>query len=150
MNGQKTTQMDGPPRDIHERSFRFAIRIVHLCHFLDARLGVARTIANQVLRSGTSVGANLEEANAGESRADFIHKVAIALKEARETAFWLRLLAASGTVEISRLTELQAEAEEIKKVLAAIVLSAKRRRAAGLVLGGGLASLAFFIFHFAF
>ena len=57
--------------------------------------GVGRTLSGQLLRAGTSVGANLEEAQAGQSRADFISKNAIALKEARETHYWLRLLVAS-------------------------------------------------------
>ena len=86
----------GPPRDIKERTFSFALEIVRLCRSLDSRPGSFRTLIQQLLRSGTSVGANVEEAQAGQSRADFISKYSIALKEARETLYWLRLLDASG------------------------------------------------------
>ena len=78
--------------DIRERAYRFALRIIKLCHHLDTRQGVARKLSGQLIRSGTSIGANLEEALAGESREDFIHKNKIALKESRETVYWLRLL----------------------------------------------------------
>ena len=72
-------------RDICERTFRFALRIMKLCQQLEERRGVARTLGWQLLRSGTSIGANVEEAQAGQSKLDFISKNAIALKEARET-----------------------------------------------------------------
>ncbi|MFN4258259.1 MAG: four helix bundle protein [Gemmataceae bacterium] len=63
-----------------------------MCHKLSERPGIKRTLSNQVLRSGTSIGANMEEAQAAQSRRDFIAKLAIALKEARETHYWLRLI----------------------------------------------------------
>jgi four helix bundle protein len=78
-------------RDIESRTFDFALAIVTLCQALDAQPGVGRTLSRQLLRSGTSIGANVEEAQAGQSRADFISKNGIALKEARETHYWLRL-----------------------------------------------------------
>jgi len=78
-------------KDIRERAFELAVRIVKVCQFLDEQLGVGRTLGKQLIRSGTSIGANLEEAQAGQSRADLISKNAIALKEARETHYWLRL-----------------------------------------------------------
>jgi four helix bundle protein len=74
-------------RDILERTFHFAVRIVKLCQVLDERPGVGRTLARQLLRSGTSIGANVEEAQAGQSRADFRSKYSIACKEARETHY---------------------------------------------------------------
>ena len=70
-------------RDIRERAFKFAVRIIKLCQHLDKKPGAPRTLSSQLLRAGTSVGANVEEAQAGQSRADFISKNAIALKEAR-------------------------------------------------------------------
>ena len=85
-----------PPRDTKERTFSFALEIVHLCRSLDSKPQSLRILAQQLLRSGTSVGANVQEAQAGQSRADFISKYSIALKEARETLYWLRLLDASG------------------------------------------------------
>jgi four helix bundle protein len=115
-------------RDIRERTFAFAVRIVKLCQHLDETAGVARTLGWQLLRSGTSIGANVEEAQAGQSRADFISKYAIALKEARETRYWIRLLAASGTLPKARLSDLDSELGEMIRVLAAIIISAKRSR----------------------
>lgn len=85
-------------RDIRKRSFNFAVRIVKLCQVLEERSGSGQILGKQLLRSGTSIGANLEEAQAGQSQADFIHKNAIALKEARETVYWLRLLAATAII----------------------------------------------------
>jgi four helix bundle protein len=86
---------------------------------------VERTLGRQLLRAGTSVGANVEEAQAGQSKADFISKIAIALKEARETLYWLRLLAASKVLPLERLSSLQTEVEELTRVLGAILVSAK-------------------------
>lgn len=76
------------PKDIRERTFDFAVRIVKLCQHLDKKPGVPRTLSFQLLKAGTSVGANVEEAQAGQSRADFISKNSIALKEARECLFF--------------------------------------------------------------
>jgi four helix bundle protein len=112
-------------KDIQHRTFEFAVRIVNLCRHLDEKPGVGRTIGRQLLRAGTSVGANVEEAQAGQSKADFISKVAIALKEARETRYWLRLLAASNVLPLERLSGLQTEIEEVTRVLGAIIVSAK-------------------------
>ena len=137
--------------DIYERSFQFALRIVKLCQCLDERPGVGRTLGRQVLRSGTSIGANAEEANAAQSRADFTSKMMIALKEARETVYWLRLLAAANVVPPERLAELRAESEELAKILGAIIVSTKRR--SKLIAASALAlvvPLAVSIFHFSF
>jgi four helix bundle protein len=116
---------DGPP-DIRVRTFEFAVRMVRLSQQLDAQPGVGRTLSKQLLRAGTSVGANVEEAQAGQSRADFLSKYAIALKEARETHYWLRLLVASGVMHEERLGPLLQEAGEIMRIIAAIILSTKR------------------------
>jgi len=72
------------------------------------------------------VGANVEEAQAGQSKADFISKYAIALKEARETHYWLRLLVASNVVTSARVSDLIKEADEIMRVIGAIIVSAKK------------------------
>lgn len=86
-------------RDIQERAFDFACRIVRL-HKRLIRSGItARPLVNQVLRSGTSIGANLQVASAGQSKADFLSKCTISLKEARETLYWLQLLVATELVE---------------------------------------------------
>ena len=74
----------------------------------------------QLLRSGTSIGANVEEAQASESKKDFVHKYSLALKEAREAHYWLRLLVASEIISESRLQPLKAEANELVAILTTI------------------------------
>jgi four helix bundle protein len=110
--------------EIVERTFQFALMIVNLCRQLDRGDGVLRTISRQLIRSGTSVGANVTEAQAGHSRADFIAKMSIALKESRETLYWLRIIERSyATIPTSK--ELQ-EADELSRILGAIVRNARR------------------------
>ena len=82
------------------------------------------------MRAATSIGANIEEAQASESRADFVHKLGIAQKEARECLFWLRLLADSGIMLIFRLKPLTNETDELIAVITAIVVNTKSRQAA--------------------
>ncbi len=113
--------------DIRRRAFAFAVRVTRLCRYLEARPGVSRTLASQVLRAGTAVGANLEEAKAGQSRADFISKVSIALKEAREVHYWLRLLIAAEVAPEHRLSDIATEADELVRILTAILISSRGR-----------------------
>jgi len=115
------------PQKITERTFDFAVRIVKLCDFLHTRPGVARVLMPQILRAGTSVVSNVEEAQGGQSKADFISKMAIALKEARESHVRLRILAATASVPEAKLTALIQEADELKRILGAIIVSSKRR-----------------------
>ena len=110
---------------ITDRTFNLAVRIVNLCKVLDEKPGVGRTLAKQLIRSGTSIGANVEESQAAQSTADFVHKLEIALKEARETRYWLRLLMAAELFPDSRLRPLLNEAEELIKIIAAIVVKTK-------------------------
>jgi four helix bundle protein len=84
---------------IRERAFNFAVRIVKLCRYLEKHSDVSKSVIDQLLDAGTSIGANLEEAVAGQSRADFIHKNSISLKEARESNFWLRLILSTSEFE---------------------------------------------------
>jgi four helix bundle protein len=114
------------PEDILERSFKFAVRIVKLCEHLDERPGVSRVLMPQILRAGTSVVSNVEEAQAGQSRADFVSKMAIALKEARETHIRLRILTAAAVISDNDLNPLTTEADELKRILASIIISTKR------------------------
>lgn len=107
-------------RDLAERTFEFARRVVKLCQILDRTPGVSRALANQLLRSGTSIGANVEEGQAAQSRADFLSKLSIACKEARETHYWLRLLASSDIVGEQRLTDLLDEADQLIAILTTI------------------------------
>ena len=116
---------DKPVRDICERTFRFAARIVKLCQTLDETRGVNRTLANQLLRAGTSIGANVEEAQAGQSRPDFLSKYAIARKEARETHYWLRLLVETGILSEEKLADLIEECDQIIAILTTIIKKTK-------------------------
>ena len=116
------------PRDIKERTFRFALEVVCFCQTLDGKPGTPKTLGQQLLRSGTSIGANVEEAQAGQSRADFISKYSIALKEARETIYWLRLLDGSGYSIDGQCQALQKEVDEISRIIGAIIVSAKKRK----------------------
>ena len=113
--------------DLPQRSFEFAKRVVKLCQYLDETPGVPRILANQLLRSGTSIGANVEEGQASQSQADFISKYSIACKEARETHYWLRLLAGAEIVPGERLRELDAECNELIAVLTTIVKKVKAK-----------------------
>ncbi|HEV8539981.1 MAG TPA: four helix bundle protein [Nitrospiraceae bacterium] len=120
--------MTGEQHDITERTFSFALHIVRLCRKLDQTPGIGRTLAQQLLRSGTSIGANVEEARAGQSKADFISKNAIALKEARETRYWLRLITESEVIKNNdEIVYLLQEAGELSKILGAIVSRAKQK-----------------------
>jgi four helix bundle protein len=112
---------NGSPPDIEGRTFRFAVRVVKLCGVLDAAPGVRRAMAKQLIRCGTSIGANTAEAQAAQSHADFTSKMNIALKEARETLYWLRLLAADELMSAERLGPITQEADEISRIIGAIV-----------------------------
>ena len=107
--------------DLPDRTFAFAERIIRLCVVLEEHGSVSRTLANQLLRAGTSVGANVAEAQSSESKKDFIHKYSIACKEARETHFWLRLLGSSEVLPVARLEPLMAEANELIAILTSII-----------------------------
>ncbi|MEH1933953.1 MAG: four helix bundle protein [Nostoc sp.] len=104
---------------ITDRTKTFAIRVVKACCFLDEKPGVSRTLSKQLLRSGTSIGANCREAQSAQSDKDFINKLEIALKEARETQYWLEILIESELVDKQKFQLLLQEANEIGKILVA-------------------------------
>jgi len=108
---------------IREESYSFALNIIRLYRSLVSRNEFV--ISRQVLKSGTSIGANVEEALAGQSRADFLSKMSIASKEARETNYWLRLLRDSGLSLEGEVLEILTESERILKMLTAIVKTTK-------------------------
>ena len=114
--------------DIRDRAFNFAVRCIDVARFLEKQSGVSRVLANQLLRSATSVGANLEEARAAESRADFLHKMRIAQKEAREANYWLRLIQESYPDHRERFRELTSESSEILKVISKIIVNTLNNR----------------------
>jgi four helix bundle protein len=115
-------------RDIEERTFQFALDIVRLCQTVERKAGTARTLTLQLLKSATSVGANVEEAQAGQSRADFISKYSIALKEVRETKYWIRLMAESQIVDSQTIGPLLEEAIQLSRIIGAIVSRSKQNR----------------------
>lgn len=117
-----------PRRDLGERSFNFALRIVRVCQVLDEKPGIGRTLGKQLLRSGTSIGANIEEGFGAQSEADYLTKCSIACKEARETLYWLKLLGASETLPANRLTELMQECDELVAILTTIAKRLKVKR----------------------
>jgi four helix bundle protein len=110
---------------IQEKSFAYAVRIVKLFMHL-RKSGVERTLSLQVLRSGTSIGANIEEAIGGASKRDFLNKLQVAYKEARETNYWLRLFSKSGLLQVKLADSFIADCNELIKILTSI-LNATRR-----------------------
>ncbi len=112
--------------DLPERTFAFAVRIVKLCETLDGKPGVSRTLSRQLLRAGTSIGANVEEGQASQSRSDFTAKYSIACKEARETHYWLRLLAATDLLPPARLQPITDECNELIAILTTIVKKSRK------------------------
>ena len=96
--------MTSTNKAITDRTFEFAIRVVKLSQVLNESSGVAQTLSKQLIKSGTSIGANVEESQSAQSTADFINKLEIALKEAKETRYWLRLLIATELMPESRLS----------------------------------------------
>lgn len=111
--------------DIRNRTFEFACNVVGYCDVLHKCGGSARVLAPQLLRCGTSIGANLAEARGGESRRDFISKCAIALKEAREAEFRLRVAVRCRLGDAETATMLAGEAGELAAILGAIVRNAR-------------------------
>jgi four helix bundle protein len=117
--------MQNAEMNIQEHTFEFACRIVRLYRAM-WRDRAARPLAYQLLDAGTSIGSNLEEAEAGQSKPDFISKCRISLKEARETLYWLRLIAATNVMPLKRIAALTKEGSEIVAILTTIVKNASK------------------------
>ena len=109
---------------ILDKSFEFSVRIVNLKKYLNKEKQ-ERIMANQLLRSGTSIGANVTEADQAQSRADFISKMGIANKEAHETRYWLRLLHRTDYLNDEEFSSIVADCQELIKILQSIIKSAK-------------------------
>ena len=118
-------EIEKPRRDLQERTFEFARRIVEFCQKLYQEHGVSRLLSDQLLRSGTSIGANVEEGQVSQSRADFVSKYSIACKEARETHYWLRLLQASDIMTGPELEGLIHESNQLVAILISIIKATK-------------------------
>ena len=116
--------MDNPVR---EKSFQFALRIVKLYRYLKEEKK-EYVLSKQILRSGTAIGALVRESQHAESKADFIHKLAIALKEANETDYWIELLYQSGYLEEKSYQSIHIDINELLSLLISIVKKTKANR----------------------
>ena len=111
---------------IQQKTFAFAIRIVNVYKHLKAEKKEF-VLSKQLLGSGTSIGANIEESIGGQSNKDFLSKVSIAYKEARETVYWLKLLQATDYLSLQEAESLLSDAEEMCKIIGKIQLTIKNR-----------------------
>jgi len=109
---------------VKDKSFAFALRVVKLAKHLQEQKKEF-VLAKQVLRSGTAIGALVREAEHAESKADFVHKMTIALKEANETLYWLELLYHSEYIDAPRFESIRTDSEELVKILVSIVKTSK-------------------------
>ena len=121
MDGDK--KVDKP--DILKRTIAYSLRIIKVYRELE-RDSVGRIIGKQLLRSGTSIGANIHEAQGGQSKADFIAKMSIAHKEARESAYWIRVIKEAELISAKRINDLSDETEQLIKILSSILITSKR------------------------
>ena len=128
MNWQEIV-MPQNPTDLKNRTKAFALRIIRLYQALP-KSGEAQVIGKQILRSGTSVGAQYREACRAKSPADFINKMEGSLQELDETGYWLELLVESNIMSIEKLTDLQKETNELTAIFVASVKTTKKNRAA--------------------
>ncbi|HEY5314732.1 MAG TPA: four helix bundle protein [Pirellulales bacterium] len=126
MNGGQGNEK---PVDLRERTTAFAVRTIKLYCALPKSNVLAQVIGKQLLRSGTSVGAQYREAARARSQAEFISKIESALQELEETQYWLELLIEAGMISEGRLHGLIDEANQLTKILVASVRTSKRRRA---------------------
>ena len=123
--------MNEKPQDLKIRTKQFALRIIRMYAALPKNDTVAQVLGKQVLRSGTSVGANYREASQGRSKAEFTSKAGYCLKEIAETEYWLELLIESGTVSAAKMAELLDEARQLIAIFITIVKKMKREMGEG-------------------
>lgn len=113
-------------REIQDRTCQLALRVATLAHDGEYQRVVRQVVTRQLVRAVTSVGANVEEAAAAQTKPDFIAKMSVARKEAREVNFWLRLAQESGVASGVDWADLRREAMEVSRVIAAITRNAQR------------------------
>ena len=111
---------------LKDKSFQFAIRIINLYKYLKTKHG-EYIVSNQLVRSGTSVGAIIREAEYAESTKDFIHKFSIGLKEANESKYWLDLLHATKYLNTKMHNSMVSDCDELLKLLTSTIKTSKRR-----------------------
>lgn len=112
------------PVDIQDRTFEFGVRIIKFVDKLPHTLS-ATELGRQLLKSGTSIAANMEEAKGAESKSDFIHKTSIAYKEARETRLWLGMIRAALLPNMAEISELHQECDELVRILYTILKNSR-------------------------
>lgn len=111
---------------IKEKSFQFAVRIFNLCKLLREERKEF-DVSRQLVRSGTSIGANVREAVNAQSTADFIHKLSVAQKEADETIYWIELLLYTNILSEAEFKSIHSDAEELLKIIRTIIINTKNR-----------------------
>ena len=112
---------------VYDKALDFSVRVVNLYNFLDQK-GAAAVMSKQLLRCGTSIGANISESISAESDLDFIHKLAIAQKEAEETLYWLVLLKRTNFLTEVQYSSMNQDCVEIKKLLTSIIVTSKQKK----------------------
>lgn len=112
---------------VRDKSFQFALRTVKLYQYLKEEKK-EYVLSKQVLRSGTAIGALIRESQQAQSKADFIHKLSIALKEANETEYWIELLFQSGFLEEKSYQSIHTDIEELLKLLTSIIKTTKENK----------------------
>jgi len=117
--------MSDKPQDLKPRTKAFALRVIRMNSELPKNDTVAQVLGKQVLRSGTSVGANYREASRGRSKAEFISKIGDCLKEIEETEYWLELLVDSGCVTAAKMADLLDETRQLIAIFTTIDKNAK-------------------------
>jgi four helix bundle protein len=110
---------------ISEKSLAFAVRIVNLSKYLRTKC-YEKVLSNQILRSGTSIGANVEEANGAQSDKDFVSKMSIAYKECRETKYWLTLLHETKYLDDTQFDSIHNDCIELLKIIITIIKTKKK------------------------
>jgi four helix bundle protein len=111
--------------DILDRCVNYSLEAISVFKELE-KDGTGRVIGRQFIRSSTSVGVNINEAQAAQSRADFVHKMQISLKEAKETGYWIKLIIGSKMLPPERVNKIKDETEELGKIIAAIIVKTKK------------------------
>lgn len=120
-------QMVKAGNEIVERSMEYALRVIAVYRQLQ-KDSAGRVLGQQLLRSGTSIGANVNEAQGAQSKADFIAKMSIAQKEALESIYWLKLFGRAKILPVDRLQDLTDETVQLTKILSSILITAKKEK----------------------
>ncbi len=118
---------EGKKGDIAERCVSYSLKIINLYNKLEKN-SVGRIIGKQLLRSATSIGANVHEAQAAQSKADFRAKMSIAHKKARESSYWLRLIHEAKILAIGNMNGIMDETQQIIRMISSILLTSKKRK----------------------